>query len=96
MKVKSYKNKYMHDVADCPLCPAFVYVRPSTKLSPDPLRDLKRHITTRAKAEALAFFLDEEIHEACPHADYYKNHTKVKPLQPSTAGKRGYDEDLTI
>ncbi len=93
MKIKSRKNEYNYDVVDCPFCDNWVYLRVATKISPDPLRDLKRHITNHAKNEAFAVALGESVFTT--HLDYYKSHTKLQPIKPILM-KRGYDKDLSI
>jgi hypothetical protein len=95
MQIKSYKNSYQHDVVDCPYCSYFAYVRDVTKASPDPLRDLKRHITNQAKNEAFnKLLLGESV--ATPHFDYYRDHTKPQKVVLTKIEKRTYDEDLTL
>lgn len=99
MDVKARKNEYQHDVVDCPFCDYFAYVRPVTKVSPDPLRDLKRHITNQAKNEAfiqaLVSPLTDETNHSTPHLDYYKQHTS-EPKLPPRPKARQYDEDLKL
>lgn len=86
------KNEYDHEVADCPFCDKWVYVRPTTKVSPDPLRDLKRHITNQAKNEAMEKYLRPEA--SIDHLMYYVAHTKPKVVPKPNM--RMYDADLTI
>lgn len=97
MKLTPYKNQYHHQVVDCPFCKHWVYLRESTKVSPDPLRDLKRHITNQAKNEAFARALagEDAPPSEAPHLSYYKQHTYLQPVKP-TAMKRAYDADLTV
>lgn len=99
MKIKPRINDYGHKVADCPFCDGWVYVRESTSVSPDPLRDLKRHITNQAKNEAFAIAIlkpGEPVVIERKHLDYYKDHTAVRPVQPVVVAKRQYDGDLTL
>lgn len=102
MKIKPRINEYRHQVLDCPFCDGWVYLRESTKVSPDPLRDLKRHITTQAKNEAFAFYLNNHLEWALaeenikiPHLEYYQDHTALK-AQRDGSKKRQYDNDLTL
>ena len=90
--IKIRKNQYDHEVADCPFCDKFVYVRPVTKMSPDPLRDLKRHITNQAKNEALEKYLKPKA--GIEHLMYYAAHTQPKVVPK--ANVRMYDPDLKI
>lgn len=92
MKIKPRKNEHSHNIVDCPFCDHWTYLRAATKVSPDPLRDLKRHITNAAKNEAFALNLGKEI--ATPHLDYYKAHTVEKKIV--LKDKREYDNDMTI
>lgn len=95
MEIKSRKNAHNFDVADCPFCEYFAYIRPVTKASPDPLRDLKRHITNQAKNEALAHLIGDLNTMEILHFDYYKVHTQTKRIV-SSVEKRQYDEDLKL
>ena len=91
-------NEYGHKVADCPFCPGWVYVRETSKTSPDPLRDLKRHITNQAKNEALERHLQGEDalpSDEPPHLHYYRKHTLMRP-QRSGEMKRQYDADMSL
>lgn len=90
--VRTYKNEYGYKVADCPFCEHWVYVRDSTKVSPDPLRDLKRHITNAAKNEAFESAIAKDTMPT-PHLDYVRDHTSVRPKVPKVE-KRQYDDDL--
>ena len=92
MKIKPYKNKYGHTVADCPFCKEFFYIREVRGRNSDPLRDLKRHITNQAKNEAL----DKELGETREpkHLIYYLEHTEDKVVRIPT--KRQYDSDLSL
>ena len=92
-EIKSRINEFDHKVADCPFCNYWAYVRLVTKTSPDPLRDLKRHITNSSKNEALTEFLSESRTET-PHLDYYKKHTSHRKVVVSP--KREYDGDLVL
>lgn len=95
MKLTPRKNQYGHEVVDCPFCAQWIYVRDVTKISPDPLRDLKRHISNAAKSEALSVALGELIKETqAPHLEYFTLHTKPKVMP--IKNKREYDNDLTI
>lgn len=98
MEVKIYKNDYGHDSIDCPFCGERCYARPATKVSPDRLRDLKRHILNRAKAEALDWILNDPSkqvtnREMGSHLKYVKDHLREKPPQLTT-GKYLWDGDL--
>jgi hypothetical protein len=93
MKVNQRKNEYGHLVADCPFCQDFVYLRANTKSSPDPLRDLKRHITNQAKNEAMEWYLAGES-IPCPHLEYLKAHSIQKVVQ--VPKKRQFDGDLQL
>ena len=93
MKLEVHKNKYGYDYVNCPHCSKEVYVRVSSKTSPDALRNLKRHITNSAKDEALAVALDDKI--PTPHLTYYKEHTSDEKVVVKPA-KRAYDSDLSI
>lgn len=98
MKITPRKNDYGHMVADCPFCSYWAYIRESTKVSPDPLRDLKRHITNEAKNEAFTVALADtaaEVPQEVKHLEYYKAHTHLQPVKP-TLMKRAYDNDLTV
>jgi uncharacterized protein YihD (DUF1040 family) len=96
MKLESYKNNYSHKVVDCPFCKKVIYVRDSTKITPDPLRDLKRHITNQAKNEAFNTFLAEvKDNHLFPHLRYYKEHTIEKAVVVPSS-KREYDNDLKL
>lgn len=94
MKIEKRKNQYGHEVADCPFCDAWVYIRDSSKASPDPLRDLKRHITNEAKKEALEWALSDGTNGANRHLEYFRAHTS--PIVVKTASKRQYDADMTV
>lgn len=93
-EIKSYNNDYGHEVADCPFCDKQIHVREATKVSPDPLRDLKRHITNQSKNEALAWNLMKNGEMDTPHLDYYKEHTSHTKVVVSE--KREYDNSLTL
>lgn len=95
MKITPRKNDYGHMVADCPFCDDWVYIRESTKVSPDPLRDLKRHITNQAKNEAFEWALSDGTNGANHHLEYVREHTSMQPVKPA-AMKRRYDNDLTV
>lgn len=98
MEIKARKNDYNHDVVDCPFCKYFAYVRPISKVSPDPLRDLKRHITNQAKNESLSWALSQETVQDTkpfPHLSYYIEHTNEGVVLPKIT-KRVYDADLTL
>lgn len=96
MEIKIRKNDYGYSVADCPFCDYTAHVREITKISPDPLRDLKRHITNQAKNEALVWIIGgcSGGIEKFKHLDYYKKHTCEKKIV--LADKRQYDDDLKI
>ncbi len=90
MKIETNKNEYGHMVAHCPFCKKWVYLRDK----PDPIRDLKRHITHEAKKEGYAIAMETKI-DFTPHLDYYKAHTR--PIPPKILiEKREYDNDLQI
>ena len=93
MDLKPYANAYKHPVVDCPFCNGWAYVRDVSTGSPDPLRDLKRHITNQAKNEALLVALTPGIQT--PHLAYYKEHTSDQKVVLA-ATKRKYDDDLKI
>lgn len=98
MKLISRKNEYQHNVVDCLFCAKWVYVRMTAMTSPDPLRDLKRHITNEAKNEAFAVALIKNIGDAVatPHLDYYRDHTSEVPAVPKVSAKRAYDNDMSL
>lgn len=99
MTLTTRTNEYGHEVVDCPFCEKWVYVRESSKVSPDPLRDLKRHITNDAKSEALALCIGKAIEAPktpTPHLEYYVEHTYVSPAIPKVSAGRRYDNDLTV
>ena len=91
MKVKIEKNQYGHEVVYCPFCKKYSYLRPATKVSPDRLRDLKRHIKNQAKNEALEFVCDKQ--KEIPHLDYFRSHTKARVV---LSNSRWFDEDLIL
>lgn len=93
MKLEIHKNKYGYEYVNCPHCAKEVYVRVSSKTSPDALRNLKRHMTNSAKEEALAKAIGST--EPTPHLDYYKEHTSEKKAVVKVE-KREYDDDLSI
>lgn len=95
MKIKSYKNQYNFEVVDCPFCGYFSYVREVTKASPDPLRDLKRHITNQAKNEAFLFHFNGPEGTPIPHLDYYKSHTTNERIILKSP-KRYFDNDMEL
>lgn len=92
MKLTPRTNQYGHEVVDCPFCPDFIYLREETKGSPDALRDLKRHITSQARAEALEKCVGN-IGEF-KHLMYYVEHTT--PAVVKIVNKRQFDGDLSI
>lgn len=77
---------------DCPFCKKMCYLRTSNKVSPDPLRDLKRHITNEAKKEALELYLNDRL--AHPHLKYYGQHAIERKVESTP--KRIYDDDMTL
>lgn len=93
MQLKKYKNKYGYERVDCPFCGYDAKVAKVTSVSPDPLRDLKRHITNQAKNEALLFCIDVKA-EIGKHLAYYKAHTSEKKVV--ITNKRHFDDDLKI
>jgi hypothetical protein len=96
MKLQTRQNDYGHIVIDCPFCEGWVYRRAASKTSPDPARDLKRHITNAAKNEAFAWMLVQEgDRPEMPHLDYYRAHTSMQPLRTGVL-KRQYDNDLEL
>lgn len=99
MKIKPWVNDYGHKVADCPFCDNFVYLRESKLASPDPLRDLKRHITNEAKNEALESAVANkgayDVGEY-KHLEYYLKHTHEKVVTVRIPKKVQYDADLEI
>ncbi len=95
IKVKTRKNEYDHIVADCPFCPAWVYIRPKTMISPDPLRDLKRHIVHAAKNEAFDWALSEGSNGANFHLEYVREHYAMRPIRSGTK-KMQFDNDLKL
>lgn len=98
MKVEKYKNKYGYEKVKCPFCQYEAHLRKVTAQSPDPLRDLKRHITNAAKNEALDWFIKSTLAgtpETPPHLKYYDKHTIEKPVV-TTSSKRQYDNDLSL
>lgn len=92
MEIKSYINKYKWEVVKCPFCSHTTYVREVKKESPDPLRDLKRHITCKARSEALSHFLGGVVGK---HLSYFKEHTKELPIVQRSK-KRQFDDDLIL
>ncbi len=94
MEIKPRKNKYDHIEVECPFCGKSCYFRAVTRTSPDQLRELKRHISNQAKAEALAYFIADNA-EAGKHLEYYKAHTAPKKILVKTEN-REYDEDLKL
>lgn len=93
MEIKAFKNQYNHQKIQCPFCEVFCTYRPVTKASPDPFRDLKRHITNEAKKEALEFYLSKDA-VIVEHVEYYKNHTVNQKIVPTV--KRNYDDDMQL
>ena len=92
MKIEIYKNDYGYDSVDCPFCKKRLYAREATKVSPDRLRDLKRHIKQQSKNEALTFILDgSKDTDLIPHLNYLKAHTKAKIV---LSDSRVFDSDL--
>jgi len=89
--VQKIKNNYGHEVVDCPFCSSSAYVPNGPH--PDPLRNLKRHITCQAKSEAFAHFFDSAL--PTPHLTYLKEHTKEQATTPKIT-KREFDNDLTL
>lgn len=94
MKLIPRLNDYNHQVVDCPFCAGWVYVCEVSKNSPDPLRNLKRHITNQAKSEAFAWNLGE-AETVGKHFLYFKEHTAVMPPRTGEL-KRQYDADLNL
>lgn len=78
----------------CPFCIYEAHVAHITKTSPDPLRDLKRHLTNAAKNEALDYCI-APTPPLTPHLDYFRLHTSDKKVI-RTLAKRVYDSDLEI
>lgn len=95
MELKQHKNTYGHNMVCCPFCDYEAFVRSTGRGSnPDPLRDLKRHITSAAKNEAFTLYIEDKSGPT-PHLEYYKAHTSMKQrLAPSE--KRTYDNDLAL
>jgi len=91
MKIEIYKNDYGYDSVNCPFCNKRQYVRPATKVSPDRLRDLKRHIKNQAKNEALEFVCENK--KDTPHLNYLKERTKPRII---ISDSRVFDEDLQL
>lgn len=92
MKIDIYKNEYGYDSIDCPFCNKRQYAREATKVSPDRLRDLKRHIKNQAKNEALELYCNEKT-DKYPHLNYLKEHTTAKIV---FSDSRVFDNDLQI
>lgn len=97
MKIEKIKTKYGYWKLQCPFCDYQAFDRPITKVSPDPLRDLKRHITNEAKNEAFfdAISPDETDDTQMRHLNYYREHTDEKP-EKKTKVKRQYDSDMSL
>lgn len=93
MEIESRKNKYNHEVVDCPFCAYFAYVPEINKKSDDPLRGLKRHITVQAKNEALIIYFDPKADAF--HLRYFKEHTSERRVV-TKAIKRQYDDNLEL
>lgn len=93
MILKAYKNAYGHKVVNCPFCSDFSYIREESKISPDELRDMKRHITFKAKDEALKKYIDPAISPG-KHLVYLQSHAKEIDVIKNT--KIQYDDDLKL
>lgn len=95
MNIKPRKNKYDNWEVECPFCLKTCFYKASTATLPDPLRDLKRHITNQAKKEALEWYLSQESNGNTKHLEYYKAHTATKKVLIKTFN-REYDDDFKI
>lgn len=93
MKITPFKNEYGNEIINCPFCSYWCYTRKSTKISPNPLRDLLRHIHNESKKEALEIILNNNIY--FPHLDYFREHTTIAPEMKKYI-KRNFDNDLVL
>jgi len=97
MEIKCFRSPYGYEKVKCPFCAKEVTVRDATKMNPDRLRDLKRHITNQASKEALYWFItpsEEQEEKRIQHLAYYAKHTQPKTVV--VENKRGFDSDLTL
>ena len=94
MELTYHTNEYGHKRVRCPFCPKECFVRESTRVSPNALRNLMRHITVEAKNEALDFIDDKEMIEEYKHLNYYRDHTS--PQNEPRRASRKFDDSLSL
>lgn len=91
MEIKKRKNEYGHEVADCPFCKAWVYIRDAVpSRGQHEARDMFRHITNEAKKEALSVAIDTMKAGDAKHLAFYKENTQPYAPRTITEAKREY------